>query len=162
MKLHLLLLASLISLSSAKFMAELTGHLTEEQCTGEEFVDFKNCLPAEINGAEWGAFMDREEDNRKLGTGWCGGCQFRDYPKGTFCFTVCQPKRRLDESPYPPTFLRRAQEEETSAVYKAGEWEGTPGAALDYAKVIMHCLGVVSPMHPCVGKTDDMTLRVTV
>jgi hypothetical protein len=162
MKLHLILLASLFSLSSANFMAELTGHLTEVQCTGEEFVDFKNCLPEEVNGSEWGAFMDSEENNRKLG--WCSGCRdSRLYPRGTFCFTVCGGLlRRLDESPDDtPSLRRRVQEEETSAAYKAGEWEGS-GIALDYAKVIMECLGVVSPIHPCVGSTDDMTLIVTV
>jgi hypothetical protein len=162
MKLHLILLTSLFSLSSAKFMAELTGHLTEVQCTGEEFVDFKNCLPEQVNGSEWGAFMDPEEDNnRKLG--WCSGCR-GGYPRGTFCFTVCgRFSRRLDESPADdtPSLRRRVQEEESSAVYKAGEWEGS-GIALDYAKVIMKCLGVVSPIHPCVGKTDDMTLIVNV
>ena len=165
MRLHLILLALLFSLSSAKFMAELTGHLTGVQCTGEEFVDFKNCLPKEVNGFEWGAFMDSEEDdNRKLG--WCSGCQSaagRASPRGTFCFTVCgRFSRRLDESPDDtPSLRRRVQEEESTAAYKAGEWEGS-GIALDYAKVIMKCLGVVSPIHPCVGSTDDMTLIVNV
>lgn len=67
-------------------------------------------------------------------------------------------RRRLDES---SSLRRRVQEEGNSAVHRKGEWEGS-GIALDYAKVIMQCLGVVSPLHPCVGNTDDMTLTVNV
>jgi hypothetical protein len=46
MKLHLLLLVSLFSLSSG-FMAELKGPLTEEACTGLEYADFKRCVTAD-------------------------------------------------------------------------------------------------------------------
>jgi hypothetical protein len=164
MKLHLILLALLFSLSRAKFMAELEGHLTTGvQCTGEEFVDFKNCLPEEVNGSEWGAFMDPETDNNR-NLNWCSGCAGKKHPRGTFCFTVCCNWRRLEEtSPDDtPSLRRRVQEEqETSAVYTKGEWEGS-GIALDYAKIIMGCLEVVSPLHPCVGNTEDMILSVSV
>jgi hypothetical protein len=142
-------------------MAELSGHLTGVQCTGEEFVDFKNCLPEEVNGSEWGAFMDPETDNNR-NLGWCSGCAaHKNHPRGTFCFTVCCNWRRLEEtSPDDTTALRRRLQE-TSAVYTEGVWEGS-GIALDYGKIIMGCLEVVSPLHPCVGNTDDMTLSVSV
>jgi hypothetical protein len=47
MKLHLLLLASLIHLSSG-FMVELKGPLTAgEACTGTEYADFRSCVVAD-------------------------------------------------------------------------------------------------------------------
>jgi hypothetical protein len=43
MKLRLVLLASVFNLSSG-FMAEATGPLGEETCTGGEYADFKDCV----------------------------------------------------------------------------------------------------------------------
>jgi hypothetical protein len=160
MKLHLILLALLFSLSSAKFMAELSGHLTGVECTGEEFVDFKNCLPDEVNGSEWGAFINPETDNNR-NLGWCSGCAGKNHVRGTFCFTMCDNWRRLEETSPDDTPALRRRVQETSAVYTEGVWEGS-GIALDFGKVIMGCLEVVSPLHPCVGSTDDMTLIVSV
>jgi uncharacterized membrane protein len=79
MKLHLILLALLFSLSSGESMAELTGHLTEVQCTCDEYDDLKICLSANVadevgNGGK-----------RALDTGWCSTCS-GSYPKGHFCY----------------------------------------------------------------------------
>jgi hypothetical protein len=96
MKLSLILLASLLNLARGGFMAELTGPLTADQeCDGDEYDDFKQCLPA-------GVSLDEDKDvsiiNRDLqyNTYWCRGCRGGE-PRGTFCFTVCGGRRRLEE-----------------------------------------------------------------
>jgi hypothetical protein len=91
--------------NSDRFMAELTGSLTADVCTGDEYDDFKQCLPA-------GVSLDEDKDvsivNRALqNTYWCRGCIY-PAPRGTFCFTVCGAgnlRRRLEEH----TNLRRLQ-----------------------------------------------------
>jgi hypothetical protein len=151
MKLHLILVASLFSLSSGKkFMAELIGHLTAEPCTGAEYADFKHCLPANVDDEEEGALFNRGGE-RALGC--CSGCRGA-YPKGTFCFTVCGGRRRLEEG----TSLRHLQDV-SAAEYNAGDYSGT-GIALEYATEIIDCLGTVAANHLCLGDTADMKLSV--
>jgi hypothetical protein len=154
MKLSLILLASLLSLVRGGFMAELTGSLTSEPCTGDEYADFKQCLPANLADEEEAALLSHG-DERKLG--WCSGCRGLEYPRGTFCFTVCgRFHRRLEEG----TGLRHLQAS-NEAEYNAGTYTGT-GPALDYATEIINCLGTVSASHLCLGDAADMKLIVTV
>jgi hypothetical protein len=80
MKLHLLILASLFPLSSG-FMAELRGPITEEECSGEEYADFKRCVEEglaqdgeNLTEIEEEAFVNHgNEENRQL-VNWCSGC----------------------------------------------------------------------------------------
>jgi hypothetical protein len=154
MKLHLIILASLLNLAMGGFMAELQGSLTAEPCTGEEYADFKQCLPANVADEEEEAIFSNGGE-RKLGTGWCRGCR-GSYPKGHFCFTVCGTGRRLEEG----TSLRHLQGLGKSvAEYNAGDYSGD-GIALEYATEIIECLGTLSAHHKCLGDTADMTLSV--
>jgi hypothetical protein len=151
MKLHLIILASLLNLAMGGFMVELTGSLTAEPCPGEEDAAFKQCLPANV--ADEDEAVSGNGGERALITGWCSGCQ-GTYPKGHFCFTVCGPRRRLEEG----TSLRHL-EEFSAAVYNFGVYNGH-GIALDYAKEIINCLETVSANHLCLGNTTDMNLVV--
>jgi hypothetical protein len=152
MKLSLILLAALLNLVRGEFMAELTGSLTAEPCTGDEYADFKQCLPANVADEQEEALFSRGGD-RSLG--WCSGCR-GGAPRGTFCFTVCGGRRRLEEG---TTNLRHLQDG-TDAEYKAGAYSGT-GLALEYATEIIDCLGTVSATHLCLGDTADMKLVIT-
>ncbi len=157
MKLRLLLLASLCSLSTAKFMAELTGHLTEVQCTGEEFDDFKNCIPEDVKTSEWGAVMDREEDNRNLG--WCSGCRGA-YPKGTFCFTVCGRRRRLEEG----TSLRHLEDSNIYSIFVTFDMSQLPiGGLSDDALRSIQFMAVTldasHSTHPSLQAADSSNLH---
>jgi hypothetical protein len=163
MKLHLLFLASLFSLSSG-FMVELRGPLTEEACTGEEYFDFKHCatlgaatdpsLPvlAELDEE---AFVNHGGE-RQLG--WCDGCR-GGAPRGTFCFTVCGGRRLGEDSMDTPN-LRRLDQPEFVAVFEGGTYTGN-GKSKRIAEAIIECLGDVQTYHPCLGSTDSMTLTVT-
>jgi hypothetical protein len=156
MKLSLIIFASLLNLAMGGFMAELTGSLTEELCTGAEYADFKKCLPDNVVDEEDEARVNRGGD-RKLG--WCSGC-VGYYPRGTFCFTVCgRFSRRLEEG----TNLRHLQGLAGSgtAEYKDGDYIGT-GDALKYAEGIIDCLKNHTATHPCLGDTANMNLVVTV
>jgi hypothetical protein len=183
MKLHLLLLASLFNLSSAGFMVELTGTLAEEACTGEEYADFKYCvnqstasdpfltestdlvdeafvtqstdLVDEALVTQSTDLVDDQGNDRKLN--WCAGCT-GGAPRGTFCFTVCGGRRRLEEAADTPN-LRRVQEGKY-AEYQGGSYTGN-GEAKQIAKEIIECLVGSSTHHPCLGSTDNMTLTVT-
>ncbi len=135
-------------------MAELPGSLTEVPCTGEEYADFKQCLPANVVDEQEVAIFSNGGE-RKLGTGWCGGC-VGTYFKGHFCFTVCGTGRRLEEG----TGLRHLQDG-SAAEYNAGEYSGT-GVALGYATEIIECLTALSAHHLCLGNAADMTLAVYV
>jgi hypothetical protein len=98
MKLSLILLASLLNLARGGFMAELTGSLAPDQeCDGKEYADFKQCLPDNVADDEEEAIFSFE-GNRALqkNTYWCRGCK-GGAPRGTFCFTVCGGRRRLEE-----------------------------------------------------------------
>jgi hypothetical protein len=84
MKLHLLLLVPLFTLSNG-FMAELKGPLMEEACTGLEYADFEQCVTADESMAgfvdsEDESFVNRGGDGRKL----------------TFCY-MCPPPEHLEE-----------------------------------------------------------------
>jgi hypothetical protein len=133
-------------------MAELQGSLTAEPCTGDEYADFKQCLPANVADDQEEAIFIRGGE-RKLQTGWCRGC-VGSYPKGHFCFTVCGTGRRLEEG----TNLRHLQDGST-AEYSAGTYSGS-GIALAYATEIIECLGTLSAHHKCLGNATDMTLAV--
>jgi hypothetical protein len=164
MKLHLvLLLASLVNLSSG-FMAELKGPLGHETCTGDEYSDFKNCVMqgvaadpnlAGFTDVEDEAFVHSGGDDRKLG--WCSGCRGGS-PRGTFCFTVCGGRRRLEEVTDTPN-LRRVQEADT-AVFEDGAFTGNAEAIL-ILQTMTTCLDEGSAAFPCLGTTDTMTLTVT-
>ena len=173
MKLHLLLLASICNLSSGLFMAELKGELVEgEACTGEEFTefaDFKQCAAqgrAEVDpglpvlaGLEEGAFVNRGGgQNRKL-VNLCTGCTGEE-PLGTYCFSVCDPRRRLEEGTDTPN-LRRLAKPDFTAVCKDGEACTGNGSAKKTAEAIMLCLEEASVNHPCFGSTKEMTLTVS-
>jgi hypothetical protein len=150
MKLHLLLLASLFNLSVG-FMAELKGPLGLAECTGDEYAEFRHCLP-DVTDIESEAFVNRG-GMRKLN---CDGCP-DGAPRGTWCFTVCgSGRRRMEEG----TNLRRVQaDEESHAEYSLGVYNGT-GDALIYAELCIECLGNVTVSHPCLGSTATMTLKV--
>jgi hypothetical protein len=166
MKLQLTLLASVVSLSSG-FMVELTGPLTEEACTGEEYAEFMHCATlgaaadpslAGLTDLEWEAFVNRGGE-RQLS---CKGCPSSGAPRGTYCFTMCGSNRRrgLEEGTDAPN-LRRVQEAPYDvAVFDDGAYTGEDEVK-QIAEAIMDCLGDVSTNHPCLGSTDTMTLTVT-
>jgi hypothetical protein len=161
MKLHLLLLASVFNLSSG-FMAELTGTLAEEACTGAEYADFKQCVTEDASMADFidskdEAFVNRGGD-RKLS---CWGCPASGAPRGTWCFVMCGSRRGrlLEEITDTPNFLRRVQADD-SAVFAGGEYTGNDEAG-KLAEGIIECLGGLSTNHPCLGDTANMTLTVT-
>jgi hypothetical protein len=163
MKLHLVLLALLFNLSSG-FMAEMKGRLTEEACIGDEYADFKSCVTqgvaadpnrAGLNDSEDVAIVNRGGE-RRLNCSKCPG----NSPRGTWCFTVCGRRRRRGlEEGTDTANLRRVQEADT-AVFQGGAYTGNDEAK-EIAKAIIECLGDVSTNHPCLGKTDTMTLTVT-
>jgi hypothetical protein len=154
MKLSLLLLASLLNLARGAFMAELTGSLTAVSCTGDEYADFKQCLPADVTDDKEVAIFS-PGDRALQNTYWCRGCT-GGAPRGTFCFTVCGGRRRLEEG----TNLRHLQVQDGNYTeYKDGAYNGT-GLALEYAKEIIECMANVSATHLCLGDTADMKLVV--
>jgi hypothetical protein len=155
MKLHLLFLASLFHLSSG-FMAELTGPLTGEVCTGTEYADFRTCVVADPSLP---VFKETEEEAvvkqgglRRLQS-YCSACPGGS-PLGSFCFHYCG-RRRLSEEGTDTPDLRRLED---YATFSGGVYTGT-GTALEIATDIIECLGDVSTNHPCLGST--MTLTVT-
>jgi hypothetical protein len=99
--------------------------------------------------------QDDQGNDRKLN--WCAGCT-GGAPRGTFCFTVCGGRRRLEEAADTPN-LRRVQEGKY-AEYQGGSYTGN-GEAKQIAKEIIECLVGSSTHHPCLGSTDNMTLTVT-
>jgi hypothetical protein len=153
MKLQLVLLAALLNLARGGFMAELTGSLAADvPCTGDEYADFKQCIPANVADDEEEALFSRGGD-RALG--WCSGCT-GGAPRGTFCFTVCGGRRRLEEG----TSLRKL-EGSTEAVCENGDCTGTVDSlALGYANKIISCMDAVSATHLCLGDTTNMKLVV--
>jgi hypothetical protein len=164
MKLHLLFLASLFSLSSAEFMAELRGPLTGEKCTGEEYYDFEHCamlgaaadpsLPV-LAELEEEAFVNHG-GQRQLN--WCNGCR-GGAPRGTFCFTVCGGRRLAEEGKDTPN-LRSLDPPDFVAVFEDGAYTGN-GKSKRIAQAIIECLGDVPKYHPCLGSTDTIVLTVT-
>jgi hypothetical protein len=163
MKLHLLLLASVLNLSSG-FMAELTGTLSDETCTGVEYGDFKQCVTADASMADFTdskdeAVVNRGED-RKLS---CRGCPPSGAPRGTWCFVMCGSRRGrlLEEITDTPNFLRRVEEDDYDVVFADGEYSGTSDEAKELAKGIIGCFEGLSSTHPCLGDTSTMTLKLT-
>jgi hypothetical protein len=164
MKLHLLLLASVFSLSSG-FMAELKGPLAgEEICIGNEYADFKTCInqgiATDINLAgivddEDIAIVTTAGDERKMS---CSGCP-SGAPRGTWCFTMCGSRRRLLEEGTGTPNLRRVQESNT-AVFEGGLYTGNAEAIL-ILSYMTTCLDNGSTNHPCLGTSDTMKLTVT-
>jgi hypothetical protein len=170
MKLHLLILASLFHLSSAGFMAELRGQITEEVCSGEEYADFKRCVEKglaqggeNLTEIEEEAFVNRgNEDNRHLegGVNYCSGCT-GGAGVGTFCYTVCGGRRRLEQGT-DKTGLRRLPQAEKTATIVNGVESGN-GKAKKIARSILDCLATdESDLHPCLGSTNEMALTVVV
>jgi hypothetical protein len=161
MKLLLLIFASLFHLSSG-FMAELTGSLTQEECTGTEYADFKACVVAgfeeageDIYGGEDEAFINHGRD-RDLRNN-CSGCPDTTYV-GHFCFTCCGGRRRhLEQGTENTGGLRGLQ----AATAVDGEVTSGEGEALMIAETILLCLGDHSALHPCLGSTNEMDLTVT-
>jgi hypothetical protein len=153
MKLHLIILASLLNLAMGGFMVELTGPLPAEPCPGDEdaLAAFEQCLPAKVADGEASGVIGKGGE-RALG--WCSGCR-GTYFKGHFCYTVCGSNRRLEED----TSLRHLKGESSAAVYNYGAYNGN-GDALEYAKEIIGCLGDVTANHACLGDTADMNLVV--
>jgi hypothetical protein len=160
MKLHLLvLLASVLTLSSG-FTAELEGTLAEEVCTGEEYSDFKHCvtLGANVTDVEDVAVVNSGGD-RRLNC-YTNQCLVYKPGAGHFCFYMCGHlyRRRLEQGTDTPN-LRRVQEAD-SAVFEGGDYTGTI-EAIEIAEDIIDCLGDLSAHHPCLGRTVDMRLTVT-
>jgi hypothetical protein len=166
MKLHLILLASLFHLSSG-FEVELKGPMNEEACTttGKEYADFKHCVKLGValsrnpslevlTGLNGDAFMHRKGD-RQLQS-YCAGCPGGS-PRGSFCFTYCGMRRRLDEDT-DKSNLRRVQQAD-SVLFKGGAYTPANGEAQHIAQVIIECL---VDDYPCLGNPVDMTLTVTV
>ena len=163
MKLHLFLLASLFPLSNG-FTAKLKGKLTEEPCSGEEYPDFERCVMLGVaadpslvadhvltDHFEGAAFMNSGGVRKLQQKNPCSACTGEE-PRGTFCFTKCNPRRRLskDDTDTP----------DVVAVFEDGAYKGN-SEATDIAKVIIECLGVASTNDPCLPDTVDMTLTVT-
>jgi hypothetical protein len=167
MKIYLLLLASLFSLSSG-FMAELRGPLTDEACSGTEYADFEQCvmdatdadlnLPSKLTAIEEKAFMDDVGGQRKLQYNMCGGCR-GGAPRGTFCYTYCGRGRRLLEDATDTPDLKRLLEEDRVAIFRGDEYIGNT-EAIQVAKDVIECFGGLSTSHPCLGSTDTMTLII--
>jgi hypothetical protein len=163
MKLHLILLASVFNLSRG-FMAELKGPLGHEACTGDEYSEFKTCVIQGVTAdpnltglfdIEEAAFVHSGGDLRKLNH--CSGCT-GGAPRGTFCFTMCGGRRRLEEDTGTPN-LRRVQAADT-AVFQGGAYTGNAEAIL-ILQTMTQCLDDGSADFPCLGTTDTMTLTVT-
>jgi hypothetical protein len=158
MKLHLLLLASLFSLTSG-FMAELRGSLTDEVCSDVEYDVFENCVmmatEADLNlpPLEDTSFMiDIGEQRRLQSTNHCGACR-GGAPKGHFCMYFCGRRRRLLWEVTDTPDLSRLQEDDDIAVFNDGDYVGNP-EAIQVAKDVMQCFENLSTNHPCLGSTD--------
>jgi hypothetical protein len=165
MKLHLLLLALLVDLSSG-FMTELRGRLAEVACTGEEEDEFISCatkgaaadpiFSEDFSKLEEEAFMNDGSEGRKLQN--CDVCP-DNAPRGTWCFTMCG-RRRLEEVTDTPHLRRLVQQDEFTAGFSGGELTGN-GKAKQVAKIIIECMADAAARNPCLGSTNDMTLIVT-
>jgi hypothetical protein len=165
MKLHLILfLTAVVNLSSG-FMAELKGPLGHEACTGAEYSDFKTCVIQGVDAdpnltgftdIEDEAFVHSGGDDRKLN--WCNGCT-GGAPRGTFCFTVCGGRRRLEEASTDTPNTRRVEEADT-AVFQGGAYTGNAEGIM-ILETMTKCLDAGSADFPCLGTTDTMTLTVT-
>lgn len=182
MKLHLIILASLLHISTG-FMVELRGNLTADVCTGTEYTEFRQCalqgagedlLLPKLNEAKLDekAFMIRGEDRRRL-PNLCSGC-IGPSPRGTYCYTMCGGRRRLSEESTDKPILRRLGNNEGTnngnkggtnnngeleAVFQNGEYSGDERAA-KIAAATIDCLRAVSTTHPCLGSADKMVLTV--
>jgi hypothetical protein len=170
MKLHLILLASFLSLSSG-FRAEVRGPLGEETCTGDEYADFKECViqgvAADPNLA---GFVDLEDvaivnrgGERRLN---CAVCPQAAMFRGHWCFTMCGSTRRRrleeEEEGTDTPKLRRVQEEVATdtAVFEGGAYTGNVEAIL-ILEAMTTCLNDGFMYHPCLGASDTMTMTVT-
>jgi hypothetical protein len=163
--LHLLILASLFHLSSGIHMVELTGPLTDgEECTGNEYAEFRSCAVAgfvefgiTISGGEDEAFMNHGPHDRDLQNNNCSGCT-GGAPRGTFCFTVCGGRRRLEKGT-EKTGLRHLQASAkiVNGAFTSGE--GTVAGVIAYATLT--CFDTHSAEDPCLGSINDMELTVT-
>jgi hypothetical protein len=166
MKLHLILLASLIHLSSG-FEVELKGPLNEEACTGNEYDNFASCVAqgvaldpnlAELTDLVGDSFMNPISDRKLQTVNYCNRCRGNE-PRGTYCFTRCnQNMRRLEDLGTVTSNLRGVVQESGSVVFKDNEYCPANGEAQQLAKAIIECL---SNDYACLGDPADMTLTVT-
>jgi hypothetical protein len=146
-------------------MAELKGPLGRETCNGAEYSDFKTCVMKGVAAdpnlegivdTEDVAFVHSGGGDRQLG--WCTGCPGQA-PRGTFCFSVCCARRRLEEDTGTTPNLRRVQESDT-AVFEGGAYTGnTEGISI--LKTMTTCLDESKADYPCLGTIDTMTVTVT-
>jgi hypothetical protein len=164
MKLHLLLLASLFHLSSG-FMVELKGTLNTETCTGSEYIDFKSCVTMgvaadpnleDLTDPVGDGLMNFGVDRKLQTVNYCNRCSGNE-PRGTYCFTMCNQNRRLEEKGTDTSNLRRVEEGD-SAEFKDGVYTPPNGEAQQLAEHIIECL---SDEYACLGNPVDMTLTVT-
>jgi hypothetical protein len=166
MKLHLILLASVLNLSSG-FMAEVKGPLGKEACNGGEYADFKNCVIQGVAADPNLAGLIDVEDVAIVNRGGarqlsCRGCPTEGAPRGTWCFTMCGStrRRRLQEGTDSTPNLRRVQEEADTAVFEGGAYTGNV-EAIWILEAMTTCLDEELTHHPCLGTTDTMTMTVT-
>jgi hypothetical protein len=163
MKLHLILLASVLNLSSG-FMTEVKGPLGREACTGDEYADFKTCITQGVAADPNLAGLIDIEDVAIVNRGGkrknCHVCA-GSAPRGTWCFTMCgstRRPRRLEKGMDTPN-LRRVQEADT-AVFESGAYTGNIEAIL-ILQAMTTCLDDGFTQRPCLGTTDTMTMTVT-
>jgi hypothetical protein len=167
MKLIFILFTTLFHFSNG-FTVTLRGKLTEEPCSGEEYVDFERCVTRGVaidpnltsvsnENFDGGSFNFgggvRKLQEGEASSSPCAACTGRE-PKGTFCFTYCNDpgsRRRVSEDGTDTTDL--------VAVFEDGTYEGN-SEATDIAKVIIECLREESTNDPCLPDTANMTLTV--
>jgi hypothetical protein len=159
MLLYLLLLASLCNLSSG-FVAQLTGELTEDACTGEEYADFTKCamlgaaadpmLPAFAKFEEEG-FINRGGERQLNECEDTYNCPpGRREVKGTYCYTMCGTGRRLSEKGTDTSKHLRRVEQDNVASFQGGVYTGNDDAK-GIAQAIITCMG---DSHPCLGSMN--------
>jgi hypothetical protein len=161
MKLYLLIFASLFHFSSG-FMAELKGTLTQEECSGREYADFKSCVVEGfekagqvMSGGLDESFINHGRDRDLYSCSACTGGAWR----GSWCFVVCGGRRRLEQGT-EKTGLRRLQTSE--AHFVNGVLVSGGGEALEIAEVFLTCFATHSADDPCLGSMDAMELTITV
>jgi hypothetical protein len=162
MKLLLLIFASLFHLSSG-FTAELKGTLTQEECTGREYANFKSCVVEGFEKAGHAISGGLDESFINHGRGRdlpsCSTCPSGAW-RGSWCFTFCGSSRRLEQSTEKTGGLRRLQTSEVH--YVNGDLVSGDGEALKIAVVFLTCFATHSADDPCLGSMDAMELTITV
>jgi hypothetical protein len=150
MKLHLILMVLFLSLQCCLSLWQNQYLVLEAQCTGEESVDFLNCLPNEVNGKSGDLHGPKKDPPTSTQH------QYVWVVMASLSLEIallhssaykCSPSR-WKSGRY--ALLRwRVQEAGTSVAYTAGVNGKDPALVLDYAKAILECLGRVAdpPLH---------------